>query len=140
MYSACNVTKHYFQLELAALIHLKDHGGLITPSADVIFICKKGERVFRNTQRQKLLMQQNLLPKLIVSTLKELIGVKVFESLNQHSLEQEAESNHVLCLIQLILTKYFNIRLYHATNLITSQGQKDTVRSVYTKLILFKNQ
>lgn len=66
-----------------------------------------------------------------------IIPSQVFNN-NIHLFDQSPLADHRSQLLRTILTKYFNLRLYHE-----GSSKKDTItriRSTYTKLILFKNQ
>lgn len=120
-----------------SLIDIKTRGYLIKPSKDVTDICIKAERVFKsNTVLIK--QKSNPINTLIVKTTSTIEINKLFQTLNNHILNQSPLHNHLLQLIKNILLYYFKIRIHHY-NKNQSQPQQ-RIRSALTKIIHFKHQ
>lgn len=119
---------------LHSLITKKTCGGLVYPSEDVIFICNKAERYIR-VYIDKI-HEKNYVLMLGNKIIAECIRFKLFKQLEEHVLEYS--TNHIYFLIKSILTKYINVRLHFITKI---RSQKlDSIRSQFTKLILFRGQ
>jgi len=121
-----------------SLIDIKTRGYLIKPSKDVTdIICIKAERLFKsNTVLIK--QKSNPINTLIVKTTSTIEINKLFQTLNNHILNQSPLHNHLLQLIKNILLYYFKIRIHHY-NKNQSQPQQ-RIRSALTKIIHFKHQ
>lgn len=112
----------------------KCRGGLISASEDVITICLIAEKVFRTYSN--VLHGSNITLNLIVKAMS-LIPSNIFNN-NNHLFDQSPLADHRSQLLKIILKKYFNLRLHHK-----AASRKDTIvriRTMYHKLILFKNQ
>lgn len=108
--------------------------GLISPSNDVIVICKTAEKVLRSTPN---LFTKNVLQKLMIHANKLLLEVKLFSRMDMF-MEDKVLSSHKSNLINLILKQYFYIRLHHEAK--SSQNAVQRIRSFHNRLVLFKNQ
>ena len=62
---------------------------------------------------------------------KKLLTIKLFETSNNHFLL----NNHFSLLIKAIIEMYMNLRFHYVAKL---GNEKNSIRSQYTKLILFK--
>lgn len=123
-----------------ALIQLKDKGGLIYPSADVIAFCKLSEQAFRATTHDSKINQQSLLLIQVNMVLKKLqseSSQQLFKNLKQHS-DQSVEFNHYFNLIRCIADEYLRIKNYCAVSKIINKWVNR--RKFYNKLILNKSQ
>ena len=109
--------------------------GLLSPSDYVILIWKTAERVVRSTPY--LTCTKNILEQLMIHARKLLFTQKIFTKMDM-LVEKTVLSSHRLDLINLILKKYFNIRLYHEAK--CSQENVKRIRTFHNKLVLFKNQ
>ena len=125
-----------------SLIVRKNRGGLITPSRDVITICKVSESVFRrNTgQDQRPPNQINVQHKLVNSILLDLVGEDIFSCLVDHSMDTEILKNHRVLLIKKIAYQYLTVRLHHQGRVFTRHCQGESVRSALCKTVHFKGQ
>jgi len=112
----------------------KCRGGLVTPSSDVICICKVAERVLRNTPN--IFSMKNAIPTLILRV-KNLLLQETFSNI-EHMFDQLFLSDHRSHLVVAILTQYFKVRLYHEGT--SRQDCIDRIRTFHNKLVLFANQ
>lgn len=102
-------------------------------NSDVVLICRTAEKVFRNTPN---LVQKNILEKIIIYAKHILINVSLFVELDMF-IEHTFLSNHKLDLINLILKKYFNLRLHH--NATSKQDAVQRIRSFHNRWVVFQN-
>ncbi|CAI6353747.1 unnamed protein product [Macrosiphum euphorbiae] len=116
------------------LIDIKNRGGLIKPSIDVIQICKLTEKTFVSRINQVPKHLGDPINYLIVKTMSNINIKKLFNCLNEHILSQSPINNHVLQIIK----KYIVIRLHHHNKELSQP--KLRIRSHLTKVILFKHQ
>jgi hypothetical protein len=125
-----------------ALIHLKNRGGLVSPSSDVIAVCKSAERCIRNHigTNQRLLISNAVSITIVNEVLTHLIGTQVFESLREHALDTELNNNHQVIIMKMVASEYIYLRLYHQCKVITRITQGASCRSVLSKTVLFKGQ
>ncbi|KYN15587.1 THAP domain-containing protein 9 [Trachymyrmex cornetzi] len=132
----CEICASYL-IQDKVLSHLqkrKCRGGLISASENLVQTCLIAEKVFRI--HNNVLTTKNIMSKLVLETIAT-IPSDVFKN-ETHLYDQSPMADHRKQLLEIILTKYFNLRLHHK-----SASKKDTIvriRSMYTKLILFKNQ
>ncbi|XP_025153714.1 uncharacterized protein LOC105184565 isoform X2 [Harpegnathos saltator] len=108
--------------------------GLITPSDDVITICKTAEKVLRSTPN--LSCMKNVLKKVMMHAKKLLLPLNIFSKLDMF-LEKTILHNHKLDLINQILNRYFKIRLHHE-----AKSSQDLIkrRTFHNRMVLFTNQ
>lgn len=78
---------------------------------------------------------KNVLERLIIHAKKLLSSLNLFSKMDLLP-ENAADSSHKLDLINLILKKYFDIRLNHEAK--CSQDAIQRIRHFHTKLVLFK--
>ena len=125
----------------STLFDIKNRGGLLTPSDDVVTISRYCEVVFRNVMcNGNIPQEKNLLRQLVYNVFKMCVNRNVFHSLGHHFLDQEPENNHFLWLLEAISRKYFNIRLHHYSKIVNEKIHLSRVRQKFTKLILFLGQ
>lgn len=124
------------------LITVKNHGGLVFPSKDVIDICLACDKLFRQyvydvaSSRVLRTSVQNI----VQCVLESYISKDVFTSLSVHMLEYGPLENHLVLLIKAIAEKYLQVRYYYAGRMFSAKMQAHTTkgsRQIYTKLILF---
>ena len=89
-------------------------------------------------QQFDIFKTKNILVIIVLKSLRNM-PVSVFESLGQHLLEDDPLNGHTLQLSKLISQKYLNLRLHHESKKI-NECNKNRIRSILTKTILFKNQ
>lgn len=124
-----------------SFIKKRDFGGLHYPSQDVIKVCLHAEKSLRHI----LIIHGNAyfnnkigLPKLIVSIFKMFVHTEIFVKLRDHVLEQSPLDNHLSLLIKAIALRYLEVRIHFIMKK-TSQSE-ERIRSMHTKLVLFKGQ
>lgn len=100
-------------------INIKNRGGLILPSHNVIVICKIAETVIRFVLREsggkRLLKQMSeafFYIKYCIVLLGTIMYFIVWNSIPAH---QTSLQNHVVHLIRAVAFKYIQIRLYFRT-------------------------
>lgn len=119
------------------LINRKNVGGLVTPSTDVVKICKAAEQAYRLQQAKGMLQKKNVMLVLLSCAMAD-VNSNVFESISGHIMDIEPSENHRNALIKSILFEYFKIRNHHLGKTVTETFQKGCVRSLLTKTVLFK--
>lgn len=118
-------------------IKLKDRGGLIFPSDDVVNICKKMEVIIKKTvlHENKFRVSSKYTKTLLVpKALEHFIGINTFESINYHQFDQDAMDNHVIQLIKCVMEKYIDIRLHFLSKNVTTKLSKRQLLSKYLHL------
>lgn len=113
---------------------LKNRGGLIFASDDVILICHLTEKVIR--QNKNALFSPNINFKIVTETLK-ILPPRVFDD-RKHILEQEPLYDHRQQLIYLVIQNYVDKRLKHESDKVNDL--KSRIRMFYNKLTIFKGQ
>lgn len=105
-----------------SLIDTKTRGALIYPSDDVLFICRRSERVIRAALYEsggKYLLRKFPDQYLSTKIMSELIGYNsLFSSPNDHNHDQSFLETHSVHLIKAIIQKYIKVR----SNYICSQA------------------
>jgi len=125
-------------VETSTLLNLKNRGCLCIPSAEVVKVVKVVNSLLdHNVQKPNFLVQKDLVER--ISTQCAVIinsqYPNVFKELAKHSL---MTNNHQIIMIRQIARKFLTVTLHH---LCKKNNNKDNkVRSLYSKLILFKNQ
>jgi len=109
--------------------------GLVSPSDDVVTVCKTAESVLRSTPN--LFSTNKILEKLMICAKQLLLDTSLFAEMDMF-VEHTVLSNYKLDLINFILKKYFNIRLYHEAK--CSQDIIQRIRSFHNRIVVFKNQ
>jgi len=97
-------------------------------------MCKTAEKVVRSTPN--LFSIKNVLERLIIQA--KMLSSQNFFSKMDLLPEKAADSNHKLNLINLILRKYYDVRLRYEAK--CSQDAIQRIRHFHTKLVLFQNQ
>lgn len=120
-----------------SLLCVKNKGGLIKPSEDVVNICKVAESTFKSNIG-KISKQGNIIQYLIIKSSAHLKINSLFTAISNHILNQSPLSNHLLQIVNLILKIYLTIRLHHFNK--TNSQPQIRIRSFLTKQIHFKNQ
>lgn len=114
---------------------IRNRGGLIKPSHDVVQICKIAERTIRHFQA---IDKNNVINKITLEAMKNINIEKYFTNLSLHILDQEPLNNHVLQIIKIIINIYCKLRVHHINS--STNDIDNKIRTYYTKLILFKHQ
>jgi len=124
------------------LLTQKNRGGLVTPTQDVITVCKIAESCIRSaiSPAQKMTIGSDVSATLVNNVLMMLIGTKVFNSLADHGLSTLPMGNHQVELMRAVTKQYVFIRLYHQCKIVTRLSQGVSCRSVCSKTVLFKGQ
>ena len=110
------------------LIHMKNRGGLVKPSDDVIKICQILERHFRISYKSRKDIFKQVCQDVSCKIPHDVLPIQHTENPRQHR-------SH---LIKYIIIKYLQIRFKHYEQ--QKRHKIKQIRKTYTKLILFKNQ
>jgi hypothetical protein len=124
------------------LIDIKNCGGLVHPSNDVVKVCKVTETIFRSRMApgEKPVYAVNLQSALTTWTLHNLINMNLFSDLSEHFLTCDPLTDHRNKLLVDIIHQYLLIRLHHEAKTYTNTVQGEKVRSFLTKTVTFKGQ
>ena len=119
---------------------MKDRGGLVRPSADVIAVCKAVEANVRQLVglQQKPVVRGNVRQAIINELLADFVGTDIFNPLDEHFFNCEAMNSHRYEIIAKVASQYISLRLHHQAKLCTRTAQGATCRSICTKTVLFK--
>lgn len=109
--------------------------GLLSPTVDVINICKTAEKILRS--QKDLVCTKNLILKLTIYTKMSFDSSNLFSKMDSF-IEEPIIDNHKNKLINNIIKKYFNIRLYYEEE--RMQENVKRVCSLHNRLVIFKNQ
>lgn len=123
------------------LIALKDKGGLVYPSDDVIAICLKTESIIKTMLSEsggKMLLPKYDKLTILSKALKAFIGIPIFKSLEDHMYEQFPTSNHLINLLKAVIEKFIDIRIHYISKQYDHIPAKK--RQLYNKLLHFKGQ
>ena len=97
------------------LTKVKDNGGLLYPSHNVIGVLSVAENVFKQFRDGNMMASKYLRTKMRVRVTQELYDSNIFKSLHQHDVlnhEPSGGDMHSTQLIKQITEKYLNIRLF----------------------------
>ncbi|XP_037295086.1 uncharacterized protein LOC115456290 isoform X1 [Manduca sexta] len=111
----------------------KDKGGLRYPSRDLIYLCTVAEEVYI---KNKNIYMKDVMHNLLQECIKKCYGKRLFAEV-PHDFPSSF-INHYPMLIKSVCKKYLNVRLHYSTK--SYVDKKDSIRNLYTKLILFKGQ
>lgn len=121
-------------------IKIKDKGGLVYPSSDVISICKWMEATIKTTvltENKVTVSTKDVKSILISKALRHFIGMNLFKEINMHQFDQSPLNNHLTLLIKAVMEKYINVRLHYLTKNATPKLSK---RQVLCKYLHFSGQ
>jgi len=136
---ALTSTDHRSRLVTLKQYSSDPHSGPINASPDVIYLCKLAESEFRIIKGTANLNKENIIEILVIKCLRNM-NKSVFKCLHDHMFDEDAQGNHVIFLIKIIIAKYLKLRFHHKANSINDLRNNKRVRSVLTKQILFSNQ
>lgn len=114
------------------LIVLKNMEGLCYSSEDVYKICLNSENIIRQYIKQygsSIFGDARDIEHIKNRILKSFIGCNVFDTLNNHSLEQHPTHNHRLHLIRAVVDRFINARIHF--------DYKNNPNDIMNKLSLF---
>ncbi|KAI5634401.1 transposase protein domain-containing protein [Phthorimaea operculella] len=121
------------------LIAVRDMGGLCFSSVDLFTVCLKSESVIKCYIKENGISfpTNHHIEALRSRILKHFLNSNVFDSLNDHSMDQSPLFNHRLNFIRAIIEKYTNVRLHfaHKNN---TELKKTSKRQKRNKLSLFE--
>lgn len=118
-------------------IKLKDRGGLIHPSRDVVRVCQLTEMEVRRVSQESL---QNLNRTLVIKqVLRRCVQEEVFHDLRSVINEDHPPlSDHALTLMKSAAELYWKVRVHHIARQATLKMKPDTNRNECTKNIIFR--
>lgn len=109
--------------------------GLFKASSDVIYLCRLGEKIFREHKKDTSINIDRLTLEVMRS-----INKPVFSSLNDHMFVESTLNNHVINLIKIVINRYLKIRFHYLTKTVNEELINNRIRSVLTKRILYSHQ
>lgn len=111
-------------------------------SSFVVGICQAGEMYFRFFEKTTGIFNKKIrnLPELLISNTTKNFPMSVYTDFGDHYFDDEPMDSHLSKLTKLILGKYFKIRIHHETSKNLENYQKNRVRSLLNKTILFRGQ
>lgn len=121
---------NYMFSDFYKLLRIKDRGGLIVPSIDVVKICSVAE----NTLNVIDICDEKRNEKLVVYTLRNLTIEKLFVNM---VCDTDDDENHKYSLIKLIILSYGKIKFF---NKLKSMNYQRSMRNFMTRLIIHKHQ
>ena len=144
MLSKESATHHFLSLTA-----LKDNGGLVRVSDDVLKVLNMSERVFKqfvsgdDPHELKINSSPNLSRKLVNKIVYELAESPVFANLRQHDLENHCMDTdyHSTQIIKSVASKYLKIRLFRYGQTYTKDALQKTKlgeRRQLNKLVHFQ--
>lgn len=119
----------------SVLVDLKNRGGLVKSSADVMKIVRFIEIILIKFTNNFSTLKSCLTSKIINHSKNHAYNSNIFKNLNCE--DDSFLENHKLNLVTLICKQYLKIRLHYAAKLKTASNVSK--RRMYTKLILFQN-
>ena len=122
------------------LLQLKNNGGLVVPSSDVIKVVSHCETVVRSSVDIKQ-VKSGQWEKMTVAKLLATVPEGLFTELNDHFLDTcKGIDTHYSNLLRLLCEEFLRIRRFHTVNLTNWKLEGISVRKALTKTVLFKNQ
>jgi DNA transposase THAP9 len=124
------------------LLEIKDRGGLLRPSHDVVHLCKASESRFRSTMGpfEKPVIAASLKAVLITDVLRSFIGSSIFSALMDHSTGTEPIRDHRVLLMKTVVDEYLTCRLHHQGKCFTRSIHEQNKRSTLNKTVIFSGQ
>lgn len=129
-------------ISTSLLLERKRYGKLTIGSPLVIETCETAERFFRFFHATTNIFNKsikNLYEILIVKTLQTL-PPSIWNYFNDHLYVDEILNDHHIQLVKLILKTFFKIRIHYETVKNLEKLRTNRIRSINTKLILFRNE
>lgn len=120
------------------LTMIKNKGGLLFASQDVIKVCKIVERILK--QYLSIGVKQTGLPQYMLTIISKTLAScgDLFGDLSQHSIDQWNVDNHRNLLIKAIAEHYLKLRIHYMTKQLIQPEER--VRNFLNKTVLFKGQ
>jgi hypothetical protein len=136
----CLVSKAAGELS-CSLIELKNNGGLVVPSKDVVEIVKQAERVMRSTLDVCRVKNTTAWGIQLEMRVLQCIPGTLFQDNQEHFDEtSHGVDSHYFSLIRITVRTYATLRRYHSINLTNMDLKGRSVRHHLTKTVLFKGQ
>ncbi|KAL3186227.1 hypothetical protein MRX96_027953 [Rhipicephalus microplus] len=128
--------------DTSLLVRQKNRGGLFYPSEDVVSLCETAEKGLRRLQASTQCLK-NIhanTKQLVLEILSQSLEKRWFSQLEQHLFDVDVLDNHIYNLSKQVLELYIKIRLHHMTKERSRELVKDKVRSLLSRLVIFRNQ
>jgi hypothetical protein len=120
-----------------SLIALKDRGGLVYASQDVSELCMLAEQVFdhfMNEEKTMIDSNCNVLQNLLAATMRNNLESRFSNhGMFTDGVFQEEFAHHPKLMTEMIITKYFNIRLFHYGKLKRNEIRRNSKRTANLK-------
>lgn len=122
--------------EMPLLSGLKNRGPYLSPAKDVCDLCKSAESIIRGNQSR--FGSKNIKLFLVNETLRTCRSTFINTDMNNHVLSQSVLDNHRFQLCKLVVQTFIDCRLFYES--VKMSEKNKSLRSKYTKLVLFTNQ
>lgn len=126
---------NYEHTHYTALVNIKNRGGLVRSSCDVLKIIKYVENTLIQFTDNFKHLKSGLYSKIIIHAKNYVYSTNLFKNLS--CVDDCFLENHKLNLVSFICKEYLKIRLHYIAK---SKENNISKRRVLTKLILFNNQ
>ena len=124
-----------------SLLEIKNHGGLVKPSAGVVTVVKHAEKVLREHVNFHKVTKLDIWGQALESTVLQQLPNDIFPDMNDHFRDsQYGIDSHYSDLVRNICRTFLKLRRFHVINVTNQQLKGRSVRQALTKTILFKNQ
>ena len=140
----CSTCQHSLIRKASAcpsgLLRIKNNGGLVVPSEDVVKVVNVCEKLIRINSFSTKLQNVNY-EAVFVSNVISNIPSNVFAHLEEHYIETSVGlDNHYYHLLKIICKEFVKLRRNHIVKIHNSSLKAKSVRQKLTKEILFRNQ
>ncbi|KYM93959.1 hypothetical protein ALC62_15432 [Cyphomyrmex costatus] len=98
------------------------------------------EKIFHIFKLENKLKIRNIISIMVQTTFRNINCDTLFVNFDTHIKELEVLENHKYILIKLIITFYFEVKLFYEGKCITISKQKDLLRRTLMKTITFSGQ
>ncbi|XP_052128257.1 uncharacterized protein LOC127750492 [Frankliniella occidentalis] len=121
------------------LLKIKNKGGLVFASRDVVSICKLTEQIFRGYTTKKVALRKAI--PVYINKIKARITSSIFSTLDKdHDYCNDALDTHRSLLMSSIIDKYLVIRICHDIKRLNESVIKKNIRHTMTKTVVFQGQ
>lgn len=127
--------------ESTTLLAIKNNGGLLIPSTDVVTILEQTERIIRSTMNIHKAQSSDNWSLAIINKVLFTLPRNMFLDYTTHFRDTlTGIDSHYTDLVRQICTTYITLRRYHVINITNQQLKGSSVRHRLTKAIIFKHQ
>ncbi len=128
-------------VESSLILNIKNQGPLCIPSSDIVKIVRVTHSfVEKRLGEPAVLSEKNIVEKLTMKSISVLNSLypSLLDGLGDHADSCLVTGNHRIKVMKKICSLYISVVIHHFCR--TQNNKDDKVRSLYSKLILFKNQ